>query len=220
MRKKIGCLHAHYSNIAYIQQALATYELELVHYVDPGLISRITNDSSFNAEKATSKVTEQLRWIMGNQVDAILLTCTNYIALLDEEQLQPTVPIIKIDEPFFAQLAAINQPHVLLFTNPATVEGTIERLMAHTDKQGVSLLHLESHVIEDTFDLLMQGKQEAYEKVICSYIEQLHEDQPDIQISVAQLSMVNAASRMEQELGMNIGNPLKPLVKHILDALA
>lgn len=32
--KKIGCLHAHYSNIEYIQKAIASNDLELVHFVD------------------------------------------------------------------------------------------------------------------------------------------------------------------------------------------
>lgn len=34
----IGCFHAHYSNIALVEETLAPYEVELVHYVDPGLI--------------------------------------------------------------------------------------------------------------------------------------------------------------------------------------
>lgn len=218
MKKKIGCLHAHYSNITYIEQAFASFDLELVHYVDPGLINRMTTDPSFDDPKAKAKVTEQLQWIMGNQVDAILITCTNYIAILDEDQLQPTVPIIKIDEPFFAELAKSDQPQALLFTNPASVEGTMRRLIAYSEHQGLALQHLEPRVIAHTFELIMQGKQEAYEHELCTYIRQLYAANPGIRISVAQLSMVNAANQVEHELGIEIGNPLKPLVKYILSS--
>lgn len=56
MKKKMGCLHAHYSNIAYIENALSSDKLELVHFVDPGLMSRISSDTHFDVAQAKQKV--------------------------------------------------------------------------------------------------------------------------------------------------------------------
>ena len=106
LKKKIGCLHAHYSNIDYIETALSAYDIELSHFVDPGLMQRVGTDESFTVVDAEKKVKDQVEWIAQTGVDAILITCTNYIALLKEETLN--VPIIKIDEPYFEAICKID----------------------------------------------------------------------------------------------------------------
>ena len=88
MRKRLGCLHAHYSNIEYIEDALSLYDVELIHFVDPALMYRVTSDENFKVADAQKKVKEQIEWIAQYNVDAILITCTNYIALLPEEETQ------------------------------------------------------------------------------------------------------------------------------------
>src|SRR5437868_10309271 len=128
LRKKLGCLHAHYSNIEYIENALSPYNIELIHFVDPALMYRVTSDENFQESDAQNKVKEQIEWIAKCNVDAILITCKNYIAILKEDQLSISVPIIKIDEPFFDSICNIQQPQTILFTNPATVKGTVERI--------------------------------------------------------------------------------------------
>lgn len=211
VKMKMGCLHAHHSNIAYIEQAVDS-KVELIHFVDPGLMNRITSDKSFDLEKGKDKVIEQIEWMAKSGVDAILITCTNYIALLEEERIETSIPIIKIDEPFFSRLCKITQPQVLLFTNPATVEGTMNRLKQFVSWQNQPLPAIEARVIENSFEILMQGNKEQYSDVIADYIRAQLESNPDIKISVAQLSMVEAAERIAQELQITIGNPLVPLV--------
>lgn len=212
--KKIGCLHAHYSNIEYIQNALATDKLEFVHFVDPGLMSRIQADKVFDEITAKNKVIEQMEWISQASVDAILITCTNYIALLDEDRLKTSIPIIKIDEPFFDSICEITEPQVLLFTNPATVEGTMRRLHAFASAHGKPIPNTETHVIENTFELIMQGKKEQYVAEVSSYISGLITMDKNKKISVAQLSMMEPAGRVEQDLNVKVGNPLQSLVTY------
>lgn len=69
--------------------------------------------------------------------------------------------IIKIDEPYFDAIRHIQQPQKILFTNPTTVEGTMERLHRHAHHLQKSL-DVEVVVISDTFDLIMQGLKEKY----------------------------------------------------------
>lgn len=90
MRKKVGCLHAHYSNIQYIEQAFQSAEdIEILHFVDPGVIQHVSKGSDGLARK----VKEQIEWIISCDVDVILITCTNYIALLEDETLlDPSIP--------------------------------------------------------------------------------------------------------------------------------
>lgn len=213
MKRKIGCLHAHYSNIEYIQKALSSNDVELVHFVDPGLMNRIASDESFDVSKAQAKVNEQIEWIANTKVDAILITCTNYIAILDEEQLKTSIPIIKIDEPFFQHVCSVTEPQVLLFTNPATVEGTMRRLydFAATHEK---VINIEVQVVENTFELIMQGKKEQYVNELSNYMKSLLASDPYKIVSVAQLSMVETAEKVEREMNVEIGNPLRTLVSY------
>ena len=213
MKKKVGCLHAHHSNIDYIEQAFRSIkEIELVHFVDPGLMQRVTE----GAEGLSLKVKEQLEWMAGCNVDAILITCTNYIALLKEEQLALSMPIIKIDEPYFATICEEAHPQTILFTNPATVEGTMKRLQQfakHHDKA----IEIEAKVIDDTFELIMQGKKEAYNKAILQFLHEIVNEQQSI--SVAQLSMVEAAQQFDKEMGTAVIHPLQALVRAVFTQL-
>jgi hypothetical protein len=113
LRKRLGCLHAHYSNTECIENALSPFDIELIHFVDPALMYRVTSDENYPELDARKKVKEQIEWIAQCNVDAILITCTNYIAMLQDDQLSISVPIIKIDEPYFDYLCNIQQPQTI-----------------------------------------------------------------------------------------------------------
>jgi hypothetical protein len=210
LKKKIGCLHAHYSNIDYIESAFSPYDLELCHYVDPGLIYVLQNDQVSVAEK---RVKDQIQWMAQSGVDAILITCTNYIALL--KQIEVTIPIIKIDEPYFEALCKTQQPQTILFTNPDTVSRTMARLH-HYAKSHQKTLDIEVKLIENTFQLIMSGKNEEYQTAVCNYIKQLASNSS---LSVAQLSMVAAAQQVAHETSKTIINPLSTLVSSMVEQL-
>jgi len=209
LKKKIGCLHAHYSNIDYIEQAFQSFQdIELKHFVDPGLIHHVAKGTC----GLSLKVKEQVEWIASCDVDAILITCTNYIALLQEDQLSLSIPMIKIDEPFFKTICEVTQPQIILFTNPATVDGTMERLYQYAKLHNKSI-NVQAQVIANTFELIMQGEKQAYNNAILQYFQEIMND--NLFISVAQLSMVEAAQQFENEFDMTIIHPLKSLVEFV-----
>jgi len=216
LKKRIGCLHAHYSNIEYIENALSSYDVELIHFVDPVLLYRVTTDETYKIEDAQKKAKEQLEWIAKCNVDAILITCTNYITFLQEETHSLSVPIIKIDEPYFEVLCNISQSQIILFTNPATVNGTMERLYQYADRHQKSI-NVEGIIINDTFDLIMQGQKQAYNKQVSHYLKSIIEE--DKVISVAQLSMVDAAREVESTTSKTIINPLNTFVTSLVEQL-
>ena len=212
---KLACLHAHYSNISYIEQSLSKDNLELVHFVDPGLMDRLTNDKSFQKLDAQKKVKDQLEWIANSNVDAILITCTNYIALLNEDELSISIPIIKIDEPFFEAICNIETPQAIVFSNPATVEGTMTRLNQYA-KSNAKTIDVEVFIVENSFDLFMNGLQEEYNQAIAEYLNKMLMEEDKV-ISVAQLSMVHASQQVERTSLKKIINPLQTLSSYMYD---
>ncbi|WDV06622.1 hypothetical protein [Lysinibacillus irui] len=214
MKKRIGCLHAHYSNIEYIERTFQNDEdMELLHFVDPGVMQQVSKGMGDVARK----VKEQIEWIASCDVDAILITCTNYIALLqDDATVDSSIPIIKIDELYFESICKVQQPITILFTNPMTVEGTMARLHQYAKHHEKSVT-VVAKVIENTFDLIMQGKKEAYSDAILQTLLSLTDEQR--LISVAQLSMVDAAQQFEEQTAISVIHPLKPLVAVVKKSL-
>ncbi len=56
MKKKIGCLHAHYTNVEYIENAFSKFDIEWLHFVDPGLMQRVSTDENFNYSDAQKRL--------------------------------------------------------------------------------------------------------------------------------------------------------------------
>jgi hypothetical protein len=217
-KTRLGCLHAHHSNIAYIDGIISPDAIEAVHFVEPGLLQRIGSDPGFTGEQAERQVRRQLDWMAGCQLDAILVTCTNYIATLPEEPLGLRIPVIKIDEPFFAYLLEQESPHLLLFSNPATVEGTVRRFHAFASKEQ-QIPSIDVEVIPDTFDLFMAGRTAEYTAAVAGRLLELTRAGDYRSLSVGQLSMVDSAKRVAAETGSPIGDPLQPLLAHLSERL-
>lgn len=217
-KTRLGCLHAHYSNIQYIESIIPHEAIEAVHFVEPGLLQRIGSDPTFDLTQAEVQVRRQLDWMAGCNLDAMLITCTNYIATLPDEPLGIDIPIVKIDEPFFGYLLEQEAPHLLIFANPATVEGTVRRLHEFGDRAG-RIRQVDIEVIPGIFDLFMAGQTEAYTAAVAAALRELIQAGQYRSLSVGQLSMVDAARRVTAETGVQVGDPLLPLLSHLGDVL-
>ena len=218
VKTRLGCLHMHHSNIPYIDGIVSPDRVELLHFVDPGLMRRIGSDPGFTSDQAEQQVRRQLAWMASCGLDAILITCTNYIAMLPDERLDLAIPVIKIDEPFFAYLMRQESPHLLLFTNPATVEGTLRRLQDYARQVGRQP-DIEVDVIPGTFELVMAGKTDEYAAAVSDRLRETARAGRYRAISVGQLSMADSALRVAAETGVPIGNPLDPLRVHLASEL-
>ncbi|MFM1650515.1 hypothetical protein ACI7RC_00275 [Brevibacillus sp. B_LB10_24] len=198
MKKSIGCFHAHYSNIVHVEHALAPYEVELVHFVDPGL-DRLKADADFTPQIAQKKVKDTLDWITACRADAILITCTYFSAMI-EDNLFSSVPVIAIDDPLFHLICESDKPYILVFTNPETVDGTMNRLHLFSKRHGKAI-QVQPFLLENTFELIMRGRQKEYTEKVAAELERLTAIHPDKAISAAQLSMAPAAEIVEAKTG-------------------
>jgi hypothetical protein len=216
--KRIGCFHAHHSNIEHIENALNSLDVELIHFVDPGL-DRIKMDVDFTAEIAQKKVMETLDWIAKCHVDAILITCTFFTAVFNEEVHRFPIPIIKIDEPLFEDIYQMNQPIIVAFTNPNTVQGTMNQLAAYAEMKGKTI-EIEPFLLENTFDLIMQGKKSEYIQAVSQGLIHMIEENPTKRVVAAQLSMVPASQAAEKQTSISVGNQLVSLATYMKEVLA
>ncbi|MFS0873846.1 aspartate/glutamate racemase family protein [Paenibacillus xylanilyticus] len=217
----IGCFHAHYSNIALIEEALAPYEVELVHYVDPGL-DRRKHDADFSEAVTQEKVSQTLQWIAQCHADAILVTCTLFAAELAQAAQHVSIPVIGIDDPLLQKLQQTSQEYILAFTNPATVEGTMTRVNKALQQGEVNrqenvadTSRIEAVLIPGTFELIMRGDKEGYLEAVSTGLQQLAAQSPVKTVVAAQLSMAPAAARATANAGTEIYSPLASLATYL-----
>ncbi|MCS7464746.1 hypothetical protein N0M98_32180 [Paenibacillus doosanensis] len=194
----------------YIHNALEPYDAELVHFVDPGL-DRRKADPGWTPEQSAEKVASMLHWIGSSRVDAILITCTFFTAHIPQQYSSP-VPVIKIDDPLFAAMGESAQPPLLVFTNPATVQGTAERWQAYARQRGIDR-PLKTELLEGTFELFMRGDKDAYLKAVSEGLARLAERHRESRVWAAQLSMAAAARQAAERSGAVIGEPLGALTE-------
>jgi len=219
MLKTIGFLHAHHSNAGFFEAA-ASGPVRFIHFAEPGIAERLANDPAFDNRHARAKLSELIHWIADCGAETLLVTCTEYCALLpDSDSFR--IPVLRLDELFFGSLHAAGRPVHLLFTNPGTVEPTMAALRRwHTDR------NLEPDVacslIPDAFLLLMNGKRDAYLERLTVGIrraaEELSGDDKKRMLAVAQLSMSGAGQAFERETGIPVLDPLQAALDALLAA--
>jgi len=207
----IACFHAHHSNIRLIEQALTSYNIELVHYVDPGL-DRLKHDEHFNSALVREKVNQTLQWMSRCHADAILVTCTLFAAVL--EQIQPLpIKVTGIDDSLLTMMLTHPKRYLLAFTNPATVQPTMARYRAYIDRHSAAKdkPELESVLLPGLFDMVMRGDQEGYLAALKNALQQLALERKDSCLVTAQLSMAPAAEQVSADADVTIYTPLSGL---------
>ncbi len=215
--KRIGCLHAHHGNIGYLEGLLSGYEAEASHFVDPALVRRIGIDPTFSASRAQMRVRGQLEWIAESGVDGIVITCTAYSASLPpESELGLSIPVVTIDEPFFAAVCRSAGPQTILFTNPGTVAGTMGRLAAYAATVPVTL-SASAELIPDAFDLFMAGRQAEHDDLLAARLEERIGRASKGTLFAGQLSMSAAVLKVGKETGGALTGPLDTLEKAIAE---
>lgn len=221
MMMTIGCFHAHYSNIVLIEEALAPYEVELVHYVDPGL-DRLKHDADFTEAVTHEKVSQTLQWIAHCHADAILVTCTLFAAVLEQEVQNVPVPVVGIDDPLLQEMQQNPGEYILAFTNPATIEGTMARvnLALQQDDEDEQRnrsegVEIEAVLIPGTFELIMRGDKEGYLSAVSAGLKKIAEQSPGSKVVAAQLSMAPAAARVTADTNLAIYSPLASLSAYL-----
>jgi hypothetical protein len=210
-QKRIGCLHAHHGNIGYLDGLLGGYEAEASHFVDPALVRRIGVDPDFSASRAQQRVRSQLEWMAESGVDGIVITCTAYSAAMPPEaDLGLPIPVVTIDEPFFAAVSQAAGPQTIMFTNPGTVAGTMGRLAAYAETVPVSL-SAQSELIPEAFDLFMAGRQAEHDELLMARLAEWLRRDTNGTLFAGQLSMSAAAQQAGDATGKSLTTPLDTL---------
>ncbi|MCD5002469.1 hypothetical protein IV487_08340 [Enterococcus saccharolyticus] len=201
---KIICLHASSYNIALVDEGMRGINIEVDHVVDQQLLHLIQREES---EQQYTYIHQKLQQLIAKKPDAILITCTNYIALLEQRPLISEVPLLMIDEMLFKQLPKTRQTLTVLFTNKQIVTGTLQRLR----KFCPWVKQIEIMVIDNVFSWYLAGEITKHDARIYETLLSLGNGQ----LMAAQLSMSRAVERYNQQHQQLVIHPLEAIRKEL-----
>ncbi|WIV20055.1 hypothetical protein QPK24_04885 [Paenibacillus polygoni] len=113
----------------------------------------------------------------------------------------------------------MNQPIIVTFTNPNTVDGTMNQLLSYSRMKGKEI-EVKSSLLENTFDLIMHGKKNEYIESVSNGLINIIEENPKKSVVAAQLSMVPAAQLTEKKTDIPVRNHLESLSRYMKEVLA
>jgi hypothetical protein len=200
MRPLMICLHASESNIEIMERSLHGMPFDVRHVVDTHLLNIIREQKPLAEQKSYAKT--KIMELVKQEPALILVTCTNYIVLLDQIAPFTNIPILKIDELLFEQLKGIQSPIKMLFTNKHTIDGTIARLKKYISTE----IELEVVYIPDVFDWYLAGDKLGHDQKVLSTLLEL--DTYENTVVVAQLSMANIAEIYSKLSGDVVISPI------------
>ncbi len=201
----IICLHAAASNIEAVDGVLRDAGYTVEHEVDTILLEMIRGGEP--VELQLNYVARRMQELIEHKPDCIFITCTNYIVLLYQFEVNCDVPILKIDELLFETLLRVEVPIKLLFTNEQTVSGTMERLMRYVGRP----LNVDVVVVPHVFDMYITGDKVGHDAVLSRMLAGLSaECMGGELLAVAQLSMAGAAEAFSEVNGVRVISPLTP----------
>ncbi|ALS38362.1 hypothetical protein ABID30_002336 [Enterococcus rotai] len=157
--KKILCIHAHFSNIPYLTQLFQDKPtIVLEHYVIPDFLEQITTKSliHFIEEKTTEAVI------------GILITCTMYSNLVKPNVINH-VPVMRVEDPLVAHIVTNPHKKKLVFSNPKTVDQTVNKIETLYNEKSLALDY-EVFIVPNAFDLILTNQKTAYQKALFEYL--------------------------------------------------
>lgn len=172
----IICIHAHESNRQWIEQTLPNEKIQHI------ILDHLIEES--NDFKVKKQVLLHLNTLRNKETSCFISTCSYFSAHLPEAY---DLPIIALDTLLFQTIC--QEPKLqLVFTNAATVKGTLERYGKYKD----SNQKLTVHIIPNAFEKIMAGEIDLYKKLVQEGMGKLDSEIP---IAVGQLSMEIAISK-------------------------
>lgn len=166
----IICVHAHESNKQWIDQTLPDKEIR--HIILDHLIEETEN---FTVKKY---VLSQLNTLRNKETSCFISTCSYFSAHLPEVY---DLPIIALDTLLFQRICEEAKLQ-LVFTNEATIKGTLARYGHFKKKDQI----LSVHLIPNIFEILMAGDLSTYKRLLQEGLKELDDTIP---FAVGQLSM-------------------------------
>lgn len=190
MMKQIIGIHAHDSNISYMEALFNEDDIVKKH-----LIIKPQMDLEDQRKKLMALIKKELK----SDVVGFMITCTVYASLIEESDIDG-VPIWKIEDPIIEAIIQDDHQKFLFFSNPDTVPLTMAKVKAGYQKKGKESDY-QVRLIPDSFPLIMSGQQAAYEEAIKEAIAPYLQEKGSVYLMQLSMSLLDGTDNVKTVYG-------------------
>ncbi len=133
--------------------------------------------------------------------DLIVFTCSSTSPAIDTARHVVGVPILKIDDPLYAEVARVPGRVGLICTTASTVAPSESLLAAHARQSGQEI-HSQTVLCAAAFDALVAGQRPLHDRLVGEAAADLA--QRVDRIILAQASLAHLAEPLAAQLGMPV----------------
>jgi len=186
-------------------------DVDCFHMLDESVLQDLLRSGPSAA--ITRRITGLATLAADAGAELIVFTCSSTSPAIDTARQLVSVPIVKIDDPLYAQAATADGRVGLVCTTSSTVGPSQSLLAAHAREAGRQI-ESESLLCAAAFDALIQGRRELHDRLVTEAAASLA---PRVdRIVLAQASLAHLAKPLAAQLGLPVLASPELLVQDVL----
>lgn len=192
---RIGLIHATMNSVQPILDAFSIHapHVTLLNFMDESLIFEL-NETGIISKKMIRRLMDLVEKAEACDVDGILFTCSSFTPCVPQISELFDIPMLSADYSMLEKAVDMGERIGVI----ATVEAagpTTTKLLKGIAKERGKMVHIQTEVIPEAFQVLQNGNRAKHDQLIQKTIVDLSDD-CDV-IVLAQFSMVRALETLE-----------------------
>jgi Asp/Glu/hydantoin racemase len=173
--------------------------IDCFHMLDESLLQDLLRHGPSPA--ITRRIVAQARLAEEAGAELIVFTCSSTSPAIDTARAVVAAPILKIDDPMYAQAVRVAGTTAILCTTSSTLEPSRRLFEAHAAEAG-RVAAARPQLCAGAFDALTRGDREAHDRLVMNEAAALA---PQIQqVVLAQASLAHLAEPMRARFGLPV----------------
>lgn len=204
MKAKIGIIHTTSATISSLDKLVKEKMdgVEIIHFLDDSILGDMKE--RHNVDFVRERWISYAGTLERLGVDAVLSACSTVGEIAEEANKLLAVPVYRIDEAMCEKAVEMGNVISVLATLASTLEPTV-RLVERKSAAAGKALKINTVLIQDAYDALMEGKKDVHDAKVAETVER-YLDNSDV-VVLAQASMAGAVRPEGKNAGKILTSP-------------
>ncbi|MDC7234743.1 MAG: aspartate/glutamate racemase family protein [Spirochaetales bacterium] len=197
-KKRIALIHTTPLVLPAVETAIAVLKnrYDFFHTLDEAILYRMMKDGN-SPELAVPWLQTLVDQAVRGEARAVIVTCSSLSPYVQAVNENSPVPVIKVDEMMYRQVAGSSGNPAVLMTNPTNEIPAA--LLARETEEILKLTHpISVNICPGAFDALKAGDSEKHDQAVIREVEGLLKKYDELMFS--QISMARVRSLLPEDL--------------------
>lgn len=172
-------------------------KFEFFHSLDEAILYRMMKDGN-SPELAEPWLKTLVDQAVRGDAQAVIVTCSSLSPYVHAVNKQSPVPVIRVDEMMYRQVATLTRNPAVLMTNPTNE--TPAALMAKETEESLGLMHpIPINICPGAFEALKAGDSQKHNQAVIREVDSLLKKHDAIMFSQISMARVRSLLPAEQQ---------------------